>query len=153
MTWSQGKNDSQVKRDLAAQRLDCFLSVVYIFPNCIDNRDMNLLAQREAELTKIFKYSGWGFLGCYAMGALSSIAMRGKLPYFRNFLTHSTLALAGTYASAHAGESLAAELYYNKLLIQLADKYNFTPEEVMDLQRNLNQYYIKKDREADIAKG
>ena len=137
---------------MAAQRLDCFLSVVYIFPSCIENRDMDLLAQREKELSKIFKYSGWTFIGMYAMGALSSIAMRGQLPYFRSFLTHTTLALAGTYGSAHLGESLAAELYYNKLLIQLADKYNFTPEEVMDLQRNLNQYYIQKDREADIQK-
>ena len=34
----------------------------------------------------------------------------------------------------------------------MADKYNFTAEEVMDLQRNLNQYYIQKDREADLNK-
>ena len=88
----------------------------------------------------------------YGMCSLASIAMSGRLPYFRKFLTHSTLALAGTYGSAHLGEWVAAEMYYNKLLIQLADKYNFTPEEVMDLQRNLNQYYIKKDREADISK-
>ena len=62
------------------------------------------------------------------------------------------MAGCGTYLSAMLSEKVAAELYYNKLLIQLADKYNFTPEEVMDLQRNLNQYYIKKDRESDIAK-
>ena len=102
------------------------------------------------ELTKIYRYSGWSFLGVYSMCSLASIAMRGQLPYFRKFLTHSTLALAGTFGSALLGEKIASELYYNKLLIQLADKYNFTPEEVMDLQRNLNQYYIKKDREADI---
>ena len=54
--------------------------------------------------------------------------------------------------SALLAERVASEMYYNKLLIQLSDKYNFTPEEVMDLQRNLNQYYIKKDREYDLAK-
>ena len=78
--------------------------------------------------------------------------MKGRLPFFRTFTKHTILAGAGTYCAAMATEKIAAELYYNKLLIQLADKYNFTPEEVMDLQRNLNQYYIKKDREADIAK-
>jgi hypothetical protein len=40
--------------------------------------------------------------------------------------------------AALGAERLSSELYYNKLLIQLSDKYNFTPEEVLDLQRNLN---------------
>ena len=34
----------------------------------------------------------------------------------------------------------------------MADKYNFTPEEVMDLQRNLNQYYIQKERDNDLKR-
>ena len=109
------------------------MSVVYIFPSCIEVRDMDLLSQREKELSKIYRYSGWSFAGVYGMCALGSIAMSGRLPYFRKFLTHTTLAMAGTYGSAHVGEWVAAERYYNKLLIQLADKYNFTPEEVMDL--------------------
>jgi len=67
-------------------------------------------------------------------------------------MKHSMLASAGTFCSGLAAEKVAAEVYYNKLMISLADKYNFTPEEVMDLQRNLNQYYIKKDREADMNK-
>ena len=67
-------------------------------------------------------------------------------------MKHSVLALSGTFAVALGSERLASELYYNKLLIQLSDKYNFTPEEVLDLQRNLNQYYIKKDREQDISR-
>lgn len=67
-------------------------------------------------------------------------------------MKHSVLALSGTFAVALGAERIASELYYNKLLIQLSDKYNFTPEEVLDLQRNLNQYYIKKDREQDISR-
>ena len=43
---------------MAAQRLDCFLSVVYLFPTCLDPRDMDLLVLREKELSKIFTYSG-----------------------------------------------------------------------------------------------
>ena len=34
----------QVQKDLASSRLDCFLSVVYIFPSCIEMRDMDLLS-------------------------------------------------------------------------------------------------------------
>jgi hypothetical protein len=37
-------------------------------------------------------------------------------------------------------------------MMNLVEKYNFTPEEVMDLQRNLNQYYIQKDRESDLKR-
>ena len=65
-------------------------------------------------------------------------------------MTHSILAGTGTFCAGLLTEKVAAEFYYNKLLISLADKYNFSPEEVMDLQRNLNQYYIKKDRDTDL---
>ena len=150
-SWFAGRHSqTQAKQEAAATRLDCFLSVVYIFPSCIEARDMDLLATRENELTKIYRYSGWTFLGAYGLCSLATVAMSGRMPYFRKFMTHSILAGTGTFASAHLGEWVAAEMYYNKLLIRLADKYNFTPEEVMDLQRNLNQYYIKKDRETDI---
>jgi len=77
--------------------------------------------------------------------------LRGRsTPYFRNVIKHTVLCIGGTFAVGLGTERLASELYYNKLLIQLSDKYNFTAEEVLDLQRNLNQYYIKKDREQDL---
>jgi hypothetical protein len=60
------------------------------------------------------------------------------MPYFKDVMKHGILCVGGTFASALLAEKIASETYYNKLLIQLADKYNFTPEEVMDLQRNLN---------------
>jgi len=110
------------------------------------------MAQRETELTKIYKYSGYGFLGTYALASAASIIMKGRMPYFRTAFKHFTLAGCGTFCAALGGEKLAAELYYNRVMISLADKYNFTPEEVMDLQRNLNAYYIKKDRESDLSK-
>ena len=45
---------STLEKDKAAERLDCFLSVVYLFPNCLDPRDVDLLVMREKELTKIY---------------------------------------------------------------------------------------------------
>ena len=111
---------------------------------------MDLLSRRDVELQKIFKIGGYGFLGLYGITALSMTMMKGRMPYFRTFMKHSILAGSGTFCAALGAEKVCAELFYNKVMIQLADKYNFTPEEVMDLQRNLNQYYIKKDREADI---
>ena len=65
-------------------------------------------------------------------------------------MMHSILCIGGSFCSAYMAEKIASETYYNTVLINMSDKYNFTPEEVMDLQRNLNQYYIKKDREADL---
>ena len=73
------------------------------------------------------------------MGALGYFALRkGTMPYFRQVVKHSILACGGTYVTARIAERGAAEMYYNQVMINLADKYNFTPEEVMDLQRNLN---------------
>ena len=100
---------------------------------------MELLAKRETELTKIYQYSGYAFFLSYVVGVTAYYLMRGKsLPFFRNMVKHTILSLSGTLAAALGCERLASELYYNKLLIQLSDKYNFTPEEVLDLQRNLN---------------
>ena len=79
-----------------------------------------------------------------------SCIMTGRMPYFRTVIKHTILGTTGTFCSGLACEKIAAEMYYNRILISLSDKYNFTPEEVMDLQRNLNQYYIKKDRETDL---
>mmetsp|Transcript_15614 Transcript_15614/g.26379 ORF Transcript_15614/g.26379 Transcript_15614/m.26379 type:complete len:115 (-) Transcript_15614:72-416(-) len=113
---------------------------------------MELLAQREEELGKIYKYSGRTFLGLYMVAGLGSCITKGRLPFFSTFVKHSILSITGTFCTAAAFEKVGAELYYNQLLIQLSDKYNFTPEEVIDLQRNLSQYYIRKDREAEMAK-
>ena len=134
MTFWDLRKKSQVEKEMAAQRLDCFLSVVYLFPNVLDSRDMELLAKRENELSKIFKYSGQGFFATYLFGLAGVSFMRGRgMPYFRNVVKHTILCVGGTFSAAFGGERLASELYYNKLLIQLSDKYNFTPEEVLDL--------------------
>ena len=102
---------------MASQRLDCFLSIVYLFPNALEPRDVDLLAKRDVELTKIYRYGGYGFLGMYAFASFGSIVMRGRLPFFRQVVKHSILATTGTFCSALMGEKLAAELYYNKLMI------------------------------------
>jgi hypothetical protein len=115
--------------------------------------DMELLRKREDELTMIYKYSGRGFFIAYVAAVTGLYFFRGRsTPYFKNVVKHSILSVGGMFATALLSERIASELYYNKLLISLSDKYNFTPEEVMDLQRNLNQYYIKKDREYDLTK-
>ena len=46
---------------------------------------------------------------------------------------HSILGLFGTFGMGYMAEKVAAEFYYNSVMISMADKYNFTPEEVMDL--------------------
>ena len=147
------KKQSALERERAAQRLDCFLSILYLYPNCIEPKDMETLAKREDELSLIYRYSGRGFLGMYALAVAGHFLIRkGTMPYFKDVIMHSILGISGTFVSAYLVEKVAAEFYYNQVMIQLADKYNFTPEEVMDLQRNLNQYYIQRDREADLKR-
>ena len=123
-----------------------------MFPTCLEVRDLELMAKREQELTRCFQLGGYGFLGAYTLLSVANIIMKGRMPYFRTFTKHFILAGCGTFCSAFVVEKIAAELYYNKILIQMADKYNFTPEEVNDLHKNLNAYYIKKDRESDMAR-
>ena len=78
---------------------------------------MDLMAQRDKELTNIFRYGGYSFLGCYGLASIGSILMKGRLPFFRTFTKHSILAGCGTYVSAMLSEKIAAEIFYNKLLI------------------------------------
>ena len=112
---------------------------MYLFPNCLDPEDMELMAKRENELSKIYKYTGRGFFFSYLTGVVGYYIFRGRgTPFFKNVMKHTVLSVGGTFLTAMLAERLASELYYNKVLIQLSDKYNFTPEEVMDLQRNLN---------------
>jgi hypothetical protein len=107
----------QVQRDQAAQRLDCFLSMVYLFPNCLESRDVELLARRDKELTNIYRYGAYGFLGTYALAAVGSTIMRGRLPFMRVVVKHTILAGTGTFCSGLLCEKMAAELHYNKLMI------------------------------------
>ena len=51
----------------------------------------------------------------------------------KDFVKHFILCAAGQFVVSEMSDKLAAELYYNKIMYQLVDKYNFTPEEVMDL--------------------
>jgi hypothetical protein len=100
---------------------------------------MELMRKREDELSKIYKYTGRGFFISYLAGITATYVWRGRgTPYFKNVMKHSILCVGGTFLSALMAERLSSELYYNRVLISMADKYNFTPEEVLDLQRNLN---------------
>ena len=152
--WDDKKQGtSALEKEKAAQRLDCFLSILYLYPNCIDVKDMEMLAKRENELSMIYTYSARGFLALYCLGFVGHFALRkGTSPYFKDVVQHTVLGLFGTFGTGYVCEKIASEMYYNQVMIQMADKYNFTPEEVLDLQRNLNQYYIKKDREADLKR-
>ena len=130
---------SALEREKAAARLDHFLSVLYLYPNCLDVDDVELLAVREKELSSIYKYAGQGFFCAYFIGVAGYFAFRkGTTPYFKDVAMHGVLGVGGTFLAANMAEKVAAELYYNRIMVQMADKYNFTAEEVMDLQRNLN---------------
>ena len=151
MSYWDLRKKSAVEREKAAQRLDSFLAVTYLFPGVLHPEDFELMLKRENELTTIYQYSGRGFFSLYVLGFAFSFLRKGSLPFFKDIMKHTVLCIGGTYLSATISEKLACELYYNRLLFSLADKYNFTDEEVLDLQRNLNEYYIEREREIDIG--
>ena len=112
---------------------------------------MELLTQRENELEAIQKYSARGFLALYLVGALGYYGLRkGSLPVYKDVTMHVVLGAFGAFSVGYLSEKMASKLHYNQILIQQADKYNFTPEEVMDIQKNLNKQAIKRDYESDL---
>ena len=79
---------------------------------------MDMLAKREKELSDIFKYSARGFLGLYCVGVLGFYGIRkGSLPYFKDVVMHSILGITGTFGTGYVCEKVAAEFYYNQVLI------------------------------------
>ena len=84
--WEDKKQGtSALEKEKAAQRLDCFLSILYLYPNCIDVKDMEMLAKRENELSMIYTYSARGFLALYCLGFVGHFALRkGTSPYFKD---------------------------------------------------------------------
>ena len=141
----------QFKRERAAERLDCFLTITYIYPYVLDPSDVELMAMRDKELSLISKYTTYGFFALYGMGLGYRVLRRGNFPYFRDWVKHSVLLIGCGLGTGMLCEKVAAEMHYNKILVGLADKYNFTPQEVTELQRNLNEYYIEREREEDLA--
>ena len=112
------KKQSALEREKAAQRLDCFLSILYLYPNCIDVTDMDMLAKREQELEIIFKYSARGFLALYVVGCLGHYSLRvGSMPFFKDVVMHTILGITGTFVTGYACEKVAAEFYYNQVMI------------------------------------
>ena len=93
------------------------MTVAYLFPNCLDVRDMDLLAKRERELTNIFQYSGRAFFATYVLGAVGFYFFKGRTPFFKDIAKHTVLSLSGFVGTSLLAEKIASELYYNKLLI------------------------------------
>ena len=110
------------------------------------------MVRRENELTMISKYTTYGVMGLYGLGLAARIFRRGTFPYFSDWVKHAFLFVGSGLGMGLLAEKLSAELVYNKILINLANKYSFTPQEVTELQRNLNEYYIEREREEDLAR-
>ena len=108
------KQQSALDKERAASRLDCFLSILYLYPNCIEVGDMELLAKRETELNMIYKYSARGFLALYLLGVCGyQVIRKGSTPYFRDVIMHGILGVGGAFTIGYFSEKIASELYYN----------------------------------------
>ena len=149
--WKE-KVQEKYDKEQAAQRLDWFLTITYIYPFILDPEDVEIMRMREEELNIITKVTTYGFFALYGIGLASRMWKRGNYLYFRDWMKHSVLWIGGGLGTGLLWEKFAAEMHYNKILYALADKYNFTPNEVTDLQRNLNEYYIERERMNDITR-
>ena len=109
---------SPLEREKAAARLDHFLSVLYLYPNYLDVDDVELLAQRERELSNIYKWAGRAFFCTYVVGVAGYYTMRkGTTPYFKDMMMQGTLCVAGSFLAANMTEKVSAEMYYNRVMI------------------------------------
>ena len=57
--------------------------------------------------------------------------------YFKTWMLHLGGFALGTIAVYHISDRLACDLYYNRVLIYLANRYNITQTELMNLQRQV----------------
>ena len=79
---------------------------------------MELLTLREKELTKLTQYAGRGFFCLYLTSFIANFAFRrGMMPYFKDVVKHTTLMVAGSFIAGRLTEKVAAEFYYNRVLI------------------------------------
>ena len=118
MSYFNNRQSSALEKEKASARLDAFLSVLYLYPNCLEVDDVDLLAQREQELSSIYKYAGRGFFTAYFVGVAGFYGFRkGTMPYFKDVTMHSILGVTGTFCAANLAEKVAAETYYNRVLI------------------------------------
>ena len=118
MSFWKSSYDSALEREKASARLDHFLSVLYLYPNCLEVEDVDLLLQRELELSKIYKYAGRCFFFAYFIGVAGYYGLRrGTTPYFKDVAMHFVLGVGGTFGAANIAEKIAAEMYYNRIMI------------------------------------
>uniref|UniRef100_A0A7S3JBU6 Uncharacterized protein n=1 Tax=Euplotes harpa TaxID=151035 RepID=A0A7S3JBU6_9SPIT len=110
------------------------------------------MKMREHELNLISKFTTYTFFTLYGIGLASRVYRKGTYRYARDWMKHLFLFAGGGIGAGLFAEKLACELHYNKVLYLLADKYNFTPQEVTELQRNLNEYYIEREKNEDLAR-
>ena len=85
VTWGN-RQASAIETEKASQRLDCFLSVLYLYPNCLEVKDMDILAKREDELQRIYSYTGKAFCTMYFLGCCANFARKGRAPYFKEVI-------------------------------------------------------------------
>ena len=72
-------------------------------------------------------------MGLAAANLALYVVWKGQLPYFNKVIWSVGFGAAGFFLGGLIAEKIAAEFHYNWVLLDLADKYNFTPEEVVDL--------------------
>ncbi len=89
--------------------------------------------------------SARGFQALYAGGVLFRY-MRGSGFYFRTWTSLGVGLVLGTIATYHISERIACDLYYNRILLEMANRYNISRAEIIKLQTSLNKHYIQEER-------
>ena len=113
-------------------------------------RDLEMMSKRDEELSKINHTTSYTFAGVTCFLFITNFILTWRTPYFSQVLWYLAFGSSGFFLGGLIVEKIAAELYYNKILLDMADKYNFSPSEVVELQWNLNEYYIWRDKEEDL---
>ena len=55
------RSEGQFRKERAAERLDCFITITYIYPHILNPKDLEVMSMREKELDRITKYTTYGF--------------------------------------------------------------------------------------------
>ena len=125
------------------KKLDNFLEAIYLSPTYFPLEILQALKFREEKL------SFWRTTGQIIGGAtFSSIWILYKFRfnpsfYFRNFAYYAIFTGISSYLGGRFAEYTGNIKFYREMILKIANDYNITDEEIIELQQKFNEHVIK----------
>ena len=133
-------------------KVDNFLEAIFLEPRIFGRDCLHVLKMREKKLRE------WKMTGYIAGGALFSslylyrVLTRQSGFYFKNFWILTISTGLTSYICGRTAELIGNKLYYEKIILKLANIYNITDDEIEELQFKKNEQLLISHKEENNKK-